>query len=214
MPRIVETVVYELPELPRNARERARAWYRDTCLDWDWYDAVFEDFQTVCGLLGVTLRTRAVQLMGGGTREAPNLWFSGFAHQGAGASFDAAYRYARAASRAIRSYAPNDETLHAIADDLQRLQRRNLYQLGARIRQSGRYYHEYSMTIEVERDSPAGQDMTDDAEHAVVEAIRDLARWLYRRLEREYDHLTSDAAVDEAIADHRWTFTEAGDRFG
>ncbi len=200
MPRIVETVVYELPELPRNARERARAWYRDTCLDWDWYDAVFEDFQTVCGLLGVTLRTRAVRLMGGGTREAPNLWFSGFAHQGAGASFDAAYRYARAASRAIRSYAPNDEALHAIADDLQRVQRRNLYQLGARIRQSGRYYHEYSMTIEVER--------------AVVEAIRDLARWLYRQLEREYDHLTSDAAVDGAIADHRWTFTEAGDRFG
>ena len=56
--------------------------------------------------------------------------------------------------------------------------------------------------------------MTDDAERAVVEAIRDLARGLYRQLEREYDHLTSDAAVDEAIPDHRWTFTEAGDRFG
>ena len=87
MPRIIETVVYELPELPRAARERARAWYRDTCLDWDWYDAVFEDFQTVCGLLGVTLRTRALRLMGGGTREAPNIWFSGFARQGDGASY-------------------------------------------------------------------------------------------------------------------------------
>ena len=94
------------------------------------------------------------------------------------------------------------------------MQRRNLYQLGARIRQSGRYYHEYNMTIEVERDSPAGQAMTDEAEHAIIEAIRDLARWLYRQLEREYDHLSSDAAVDEAIADRRWTFTEAGDRFG
>ena len=69
MPRIVQTVVYELPELSQSARERARAWYRDTCLDWDWYDAVFEDFQTVCGLLGVTLRTRTIRLMGGGTRK-------------------------------------------------------------------------------------------------------------------------------------------------
>ena len=128
MPRIVQTVVYELPELSRTARERARAWYRDTCLDWDWYDAVFEDFQTVCGLLGVTLRTRTVRLAGGGTREAPNLWFSGFAQQGSGASLDGSYRYAPGAARAIRSYAPKDATLHAIADDLQHVQRRNFYQ--------------------------------------------------------------------------------------
>ena len=214
MPRIVETVVYELPELSRTARQRARAWYRDTCLDWDWYDAVFEDFQTVCGLLGVTLRTRSVRLVGGGTREAPNLWFSGFAQQGSGASLDGSYRYAPDAARAIRSYAPKDATLHAIADDLQHVQRRNFYQLGALIRQSGRYYHEYSMTIEVERDSPTGQPVTEDAEDAIVEAIRNLARWLYRQLEREYEYLTSDAAADEAMATNRWTFTQSGQRFG
>ena len=169
MPRIVETLVYELPELSRSARDRARAWYRDTCLDHGWYDAVFEDFQTVCGFLGVTLQTHAVPLLGGGTRDAPNLWFSGFAFQGSGASFDGTFRYAKNAARAIRSYAPNDETLHAIADNLQYVQRRNFYQLNGVIRQSGRYYHEYSMSIEVERDSPAGQAMTDDAEDTVVD---------------------------------------------
>ena len=214
MPRIVETVVYELPELSRAARERARARYRDTCLDHEWYDAVFEDFETVCGLLGVTLRTHTVRLMGGGTREAPNISFSGFAHQGAGASFDGTYRYARAASRAIRSYAPKDETLHGIADDLQHVQKRNFYQLAAVVRRLGFYCHEYSMTIEVERDSPAGQAMTDDAEDTVVEAIRNLARWLYRQLQNEYDYLTSDAAVDDTIVANQWVFTEAGTRFG
>lgn len=70
------------------------------------------------------------------------------------------------------------------------------------------------MAISVERDSPAWQDMTADAEDGVVEALRDLARWLYRQLEREYDHLTSDEAIDEAIAANDYTFTEAGRRFG
>ena len=45
-------------------------------------------------------------------------------------------------------------------------------------------------------------------------AMRDLARWLYRQLEREYDYRTSDAVVDETLAVNAWTFTETGVRFG
>jgi hypothetical protein len=56
--------------------------------------------------------------------------------------------------------------------------------------------------------------MTADAEETVIEALRDLARWLYRQLEREYDHLSSDEAVDESITVNEYTFTEAGRRFG
>ena len=41
------------------------------------------------------------------------------------------------------------------------------------------------MTIELERDSPNWQAPTDDAEDTMTEAMRDLARWLYRQLERE-----------------------------
>ena len=70
------------------------------------------------------------------------------------------------------------------------------------------------MAIEVERDSPTWQPMTDGAEDTVTEALRDLARWLYRQLEREYEDLTSDAAVDEAIAVNDLTFTADGRRFG
>lgn len=94
------------------------------------------------------------------------------------------------------------------------MQKRNFFQLHATIRQRGRYCHEHSMAIEVERDSPTWQPATDGAEDTVIEALRDLARWLYRQLEREYEYLTSDAAVDEAIAVNEWTFTEAGRRFG
>ena len=214
MPRIVETVVYTIEELPEAARESARAWYRGTCLEHEWYDAVFEDFETICRILGVTLRTSSVRLMGGGTREKPHLWFRGFSSQADGASFEGTFSHAKGAARAIRTHAPKDEELHRIADKLQAVQKCNFYQLGGSIRTRGSYCHEHSMAIEVERDSPTRQPMTDDAEDRVTEALRDLARWLYRQLEREYEYLTSDAAADEAIAVNGWTFTEAGQRSG
>ena len=70
------------------------------------------------------------------------------------------------------------------------------------------------MAIEVERDSLTWQPMTDGAEDTVTETLRDLARWLYRQLEREYEHQTSDAAIDEALAVNEWAFTADGKRFG
>ena len=107
-----------------------------------------------------------------------------------------------------------DGELHRIADALQAIQRRNFYQLHATVTHRDRYYHEYCMAISVERDSATGQDMTADAEETLIEALRDLARWLYRQLEREYDYLTSDDVVDEAITANAYTFTAAGRRFG
>ncbi len=56
--------------------------------------------------------------------------------------------------------------------------------------------------------------MTADAEDAVDEALRDLARWLYRQLEREWDYLNSDEAADQAILANGYTFTAEGKRFG
>ena len=214
MPRTVETVVYAIEELTETAKESARAWYRGSCLEHEWYDAVFEDFEAISRILGVTLRTSPVRLYGGGTREKPHLFFRGFSSQGDGASFEGQYSHARGAARAIRAHAPKDDELHRIADELQAAQRRNFYQLHTSIRTCGNYCHEHSMAIEVERDSPTWQPPTDGAEDAVIEALRDLARWLYRQLEREYEYLSSDAAVDEAIAVNEFTFTAEGRRFG
>ncbi len=213
MPRIVEITVYTIDELSDAAKEAARAWYRESCLDYEWYDFVYEDFQTICGILGVTLRTSPVRLYGGGTRDKPHLWWTGFWSQGDGASFEGSYSHARGAARAIRAHAPKDEELHGIADSLQAVQRRNFWQIHASIRQSGRYHHEYTMAVEVERDSPTWQPPTDDAEDTVTEAMRDLARWLYRQLRTEYEHLTSDDAIDETLAANAWAFTAAGEYF-
>ena len=214
MPEIIETTVYRLDELDEGGKDNARAWYRGAGFDHDWFEFVFEDFARVCGILGVSLATRPVRLYGGGTRAEPRIWFSGFWSQGDGACYEGHYAYARGATRAIRAYARRDAELHRIADALAAIQRRNFYQLRAAIAHRGRYYHEYTMAISVERDSPAWQDMTADAEDAVTEALRDLARWLYRQLESEYEYQASDEMVDETIAANGYTFTATGSRFG
>ena len=214
MPQVIETTVYTIEELSEAARERARAWYRETCLDHEWYDFVYEDFRAICGIVGVTLGTSVVRLYGGGTRDKPQVYFSGFSQQGDGASFEGSYSNARGAAKAIRAHAPQDTELHRIADELQAAQRHNFHALHATIRQQGRDCHEYSMAIEVERDSPTWQPMTDGADDTVIEAMRDFARWLYRQLRQEYEHLTSDAAVDDTVAVNGWSFTARGERFG
>lgn len=70
------------------------------------------------------------------------------------------------------------------------------------------------MAVDVCRDSPTGQPPTEDAEEVVTEFFRDLSRWLYRQLQAEYDHLTSDEAIEEGMMVNEYTFTEAGRRFG
>lgn len=214
MPQVIETLVYRLDELDESAREEARDWYRRIPLDSDWYECLFDRFEGICDILGVSLATQPVRLLGGGSRKRPTTYFSGFFSQGDGACFQGTYNYARGAARAIRDHAPDAPDLHAIADLLQVAQRRNFYQLGASIGHSGRYYHEYSMSIDLHRDSPTGQDLSAADEETVTEALRDLARWLYRALEAEHDYLMSTEQVDEAIRANDYTFTEGGRRFG
>ncbi len=215
MSSIITTTVYTLDELScPSAREKARDWYRVHHSDSNWYENVYEDFRAVCGIFGIDLRQRVFRLSNGRFMEEPCIWFSGFCSQGDGACFEGRWHWQSATARRLREYATQDHELHRIADALQAVQKRNFWQLQAEIHHRGRYCHPYSMDITVTRNSPTGQAMTADAEAAVSEALCDLAFWLYRQLENEYDRLTSDAAVDEALLINEYTFTEAGLRAG
>ncbi|AHI24904.1 hypothetical protein H845_959 [Komagataeibacter xylinus E25] len=214
MPEILSVTVYQIDELSAAACEKARCWYRDTLDSFSWWDAVYEDFLRICAIIGVDVGTVSRHSAGPSSVCDPCIYFRGFSSQGDGASFEGVYKYARCAAHEIRQYAPQDEGLHAIADQLTALQRRNFYQLTARITQRGLYYHEYTMRIDVSRDSQSGQDMTADAEEGITEALRDLARWLYRSLEKEWDYQSSDEALDEAIRANGYTFMADGSRFG
>ena len=118
MPEIIETTVYRLDELSDAAKEKARAWYRQTGFDHDWFEFVYDDFERICAIIGVDLKTVPVRLYGGGTRQKPCIWFSGFWSQGDGACFEGRYGYAKDAPRKIRDHAPKDGELHRIADAL------------------------------------------------------------------------------------------------
>jgi hypothetical protein len=214
MPQLIATTVYRIDELPEGAKDSARAWYREGGFDHDWYDAVYEDFQRIAEILGIRLKTRTTRLIGGRTRQDPCVWFSGFWSQGDGAAWEGFYSYRKYGAAELRAYAPKDKTLHRIAETLQAAQRQNFYQLSAEVTHRGNYYHAFSMAVAVTRDSAAAFEIARDAETVVTDALRDLANWLYRQLEQEYDYLTSDEAVDETLIANGYTFTEEGRRFG
>jgi hypothetical protein len=96
----------------------------------------------------------------------------------------------------------------------QAILRRSFQQLAAEASQRDCFYHEYTNSADLTRDSPTWQPPTEDAEVIVTEALRDLARWLYRQLQAGYDHLTLDEAIDEGLIVNAYTFTEGGLRLG
>jgi len=204
MPKIKETTVFAYDELGEDAKERARAWYLEGYEPFD--DPSFEDFERICEILGVTLRTAPVKLMGGGTRYDPVIYYSVSWSQGDGAAFEGSYSYTKGSVVKIKEYAPEDKELHRIAADLAEIQRRNFYQLYARI-ESGRYFN---MSVDVCRQSSTYQEMSVDAEEAVTQAMRDLAHWLYVYLRTEYEWQTSEEQVAENIRCNEYEFTEEG----
>ena len=196
--RTIEKTVFTFDELTDTAKEKARDWYRRGALDYDWWDGILEDFVHICSLLGIETHT-------------PDIFFSGFYSQGYGASFRGNYTYKKGCVNALTDYAPDDKELRRVAEELASVQRKNFYQLRASIgKQSSRYTHEMTMFVDVERDDD--KEPTADAQDCLEECMRELARWLYRTLEAEYEYLRSNEPVDEALLANAYEFDEEGGR--
>lgn len=215
MPQVVEHTIYKFEELSDQAKERARDWWREGALDYDWWDFVYEDAERMGKLLGIELAQKPVKLMSGKTRYDPCIYFSGFYSQGDGACFEGSYSYAKGAAKAIRKETGNtDHKLASIADRLQAIQRRYFYKLEAKVKQSGRYNHEFSTDIDVwisdkdEYDNGAPEDAAEE----VSDCLRDFMRWIYGQLRAEYEYQMADEQVDESITINEYTFDEDGRR--
>jgi hypothetical protein len=207
MPHVIEKTVFKFEELSDRAKEKAREWWR-SCEAED-FDAscTCEDAATIAEILGIDLRTRAAQLLGGGTRYEPCIWYSGFYSQGNGACFEGSYSYAKGAAKRIRAHAPQDSELRRIADELQDLQRRAFYRLSARMAQRGYGYHSGCMTVDV--DLSEG-DATREQEEALTQLMRDFADWIYAQLRSQYEYVMSDENVNESIKINEYEFDEDG----
>jgi hypothetical protein len=194
--KTISTKVYTFDELSDTAKDKAREWYRECGFGYDWYDSVYDDAKTIGKILGITI---------------DKIYFSGFSSQGDGACFEGRYEYAKHSVKLVKEYAPQDTTLHKIAEGLARIQRKNFYQLYAHVKHSGYYYHEFCTQIDVERDNTA---MTDMADEMVKTFLRDFMHWIYSQLNKEWEYLNSNESVDDMMEVNEYTFTESGERFG
>lgn len=198
--------LYTFDELSDKAKEKAREWYRDGQLDYDWWDSVYESAQTAGKHLGIDIDRK--------DKHTPAIYFSGFCSQGDGACFEGRYSYKKGwRSDLLHEFGPGDalNELLSIGQSLQATQARQFYKLEATCRHCGHYQHSGCMSVEVEHADDRYRDIG-DAEIDIRDALRLFADWIYKMLEKEHDWLRSDEAVDESIIDNEYTFLETGKR--
>lgn len=231
-----EKTEFTFAELDDRGKERAREWFRQDYPDHDWWDSVYDDTDKIADMLGITIARKSVRLMGGGTRQELAIYFSGFCSQGDGACFEGDWHPHKCPILIldkVLTHAPQDTDLHDIALTFALLSERH----GPNCAENGETYfrithrdnrcHEHSVTISMESDGPEGsedwnelQTMTwealqrsrgmDTFEDDVAEALRSFMRWIYGRLEDEYEYLTSDEQVDDMIGANEYVFDEDG----
>ena len=201
--------LYKFDELSPEAQQHALE--NQSRFESEYFDSecVFDDAAEIADLLGLDIRQTRKTRMNGEHYYAPTIYYSGFSSQGDGACFEGRYEYKRGALKAVKDYAGQDERLHRMVEALQEIQRKNFYQLTARCKHSGHYYHSGCMSVDVERSDD--KEMTADAEGTVKECLRDFADWIYKQLENDYDYRTSEEACKEAIEMNDYEFTEKGD---
>lgn len=140
------------------------------------------------------LCTARLSTSAGSGRYRATAWEAGWKYQ--------VFTYDEAPAK-IREYAPMDEELHRIADELCFLAR--LYYLAyARVRSNSQCCHSGTMSltefglVEGGVDDYA-EEVHEHVETTLTDLFRDLADWLYVKLEEEYDYLTSDEVVWDTI---------------
>lgn len=219
--RIKHTAVYTYDELTDEAKERARDWYRQGHLDYDWWDCLYEDFGKRAHELGIDLGQKPVKLMNGKTRYDPEIYFSGFYHQGSGSSFGGTWRADAMNINKLKSECPTDKELHRIADSLAKCAKEDS-EVTATI--SAKRDHWIDVTVEdgntvmeqldaLDSESAEYEQIAQgcqDREDAITEALRNFNHWMYRCLEQEYEWLNSNEQVEDAIIANAYEFTEDG----
>lgn len=186
--------LYAIEELGEAAKSRAIERHRHFCVQGDWFDYVMDDFVAVAAAIGFTIDRHS------------GVSFSGFYCQGDGASFRGRYDYSPGWRAALEAYCPTESEVFSIGSTLEAISGEAA---SAAITTSGRSSHEGSMAAECW--TADGDDSSNAATVIFLEAARRLAKWLYRRLEQEYESVTGDEYVAESLLANELWFTANGD---
>jgi len=179
--REITVKVYSFDELSEDAQERALNEFRGINVeDGDWYENVYYTIRTAGGLIGL---------------EIGEIHFDTDSY----CIFDAHYRYVRGAVKAVQAEFSWADDLCKVAKDLQDLQKRHFYSLSCAVTEgrSMNYYRCFRFGEDYECD-----DLGD--------ILDDFAHWARILLRNEYEWLTSDEAIQEAIEANEYEFTEEG----
>ncbi len=197
---LVEKTYYTFNELSDDAKDKVREMLTD---DID-YEPLYEDFQRMGAILGIDIKTKAAKLMNGKVRYDPCIYWSGFYHQGSGLAFNADYRYAKGAVKAMKAET-NDAELIRIAKALQDAQRPHFYRLEAGIA----CHRDTDITVEVFDREDQWRDIG-DAEDEIRDLIQDFAHWCWCSLRDEYEYHCSEEVIAETCEANGYEFDERG----
>jgi len=164
----------------------------DDDINYEWYEDTKEDFHTILKILGFW---------------EIESYFSGFSSQGDGACFVGKYEYEKGSVKDMKNYTPLSDELHSIAQRLQAIQAKVIYDLGITIEHKGRYYHEKSITVYLwsKRDR-VSDDKLYEYEDEITDIMEELSLWYYKQLETLYDYNQTDEAIKEFIIANEMEF--------
>jgi len=208
MQRTITKTVYQFDELSDKAKEKAREWYR-SCSDSSDLDNVIEDFTRIAEIIGLELSTRSVPLMGGMSRQEPEIYYSVGDCQSDYAEFAGTWKCKAGCLKAIKEYAPQDTGLHSVVSDWQALQKTCFYQL--RVSCNGNSVNRNTCNI-VDVYRYDDKEVNADIEELTRELVDRLSSWLYEQLRKECEYQSSNEYVDEAMHANKYEFYENGER--
>lgn len=133
--------------------------------------------------------------------EDTKIQFSGFYSQGDGASFEATIDIAKWLT--VKECKTKYKACFADAENIV-----------IAITQSGHYSHEMTMSTDTEYNgvNRKAYDTVDQLAEEILQDAREQARLIYKDLESEYEHLTSDETVKECLIANEYEFIENGER--
>lgn len=176
---IVRTIL-KFDELDENQKSKVIENMRDINTDYDWYEHVYDDAKTILGMLGFS---------------NIEITYSGFWSQGDGASFTASFDVPRTKKELkerqakVREYAPNIKL--GLFSDMR---------FDKDEKDAG--------TLEVFRICPhyAHYNTISSDNNDLKEFARDFSKWIYKKLESEYEYLTSNECITETIECNEYEF--------
>ncbi len=201
------------------AVEKAKAWLREGQTDGEWYEYVYDMWKQALAQIGFI---------------DAKISFSGFWSQGDGASFTANIDLEKLVDFLVTEIAPKDciegepedfrpWIVHQCKGKLTDAKYRRLARIGEHLDESkvertdNHYSHERTCRVSLtiyRRRCPAVEKLLEEFAKDTEELRLDLSRAIYRCLNDEYDHLTSDETLLETADANDYTFTIGGTREG